>query len=326
MDMYEARQNKNKVSRTLPQTEWKVICQFYKKSNCVSLSHNLLQMQLENNASSDDIESMIEEAIDGSEKRLRQYQFVKNVLTTHNIQHARAYYETCNTILNELNRKLKLLDAHKENKRLKAKKRRIKNKIKMYEEEVKKYSEYIQGIDELKLSHENKDIRNAEMNWVENEEIQSINVRVLSNWHLNGKKWKERNEKSGRDLQKGEFLDIERGWTDYINQGWMQGGYERNVLFRILTSINDLMIREHNDAALSGKWIEYEKWILENCKATLYNESCNSLTFFGQEMVDLARNKYMLIKDSSGRVNAVPYLKFKILSELKTRFNVQNED
>lgn len=318
--MYEARQNKEQNSRTLSLTERKATHQIQKKENSdyVFFLHNLLQMKPNNDdVSSNDIESLIEEAIDESEKRLRQYNTVKYV--RENQQHIKEYYTSCNNILKRLRNEYDLLQKHKESNRLKAKKRRIRNKIQRYEEEVKKYSRFIQGINDFNLSYNHTDFENAEKDWIENDNVQSVNIRVLSNWHSDGKLWKERNENSGRKIQKGEFLNVEKGWTDYINQGWMQRGYERNVLFRILTHINDFMIEEHNNAALSGKWIEYEEWILKNCKNTLFNKSRNCLTFFGQEMVNLARNKYMLMKDSSGRLNAIPYLKFKMLSELKAK-------
>lgn len=170
--------------------------------------------------------------------------------------------------------------------------------------------------------------------WVTDQGIQSVNMRILGNWHRDGSQWVQRNQ--GRNIQEGEYLNAtDQGWTDYINQGWMQGGFDRGAGFRLVTKVPQQVRKMHNKASevasrpegkkpgSPGNWAEYGRNLSQmattRTMSKFKHSSEDRMTYFGQELVDAARNGYRIHTDATGKQSLMPHQKSLMLSELRTK-------
>ncbi|MEM5383961.1 hypothetical protein VSR68_10200 [Paraburkholderia phymatum] len=140
--------------------------------------------------------------------------------------------------------------------------------------------------------------------------------------------WSERNAAGGaenkpRPVRHGEMLDVKDGWTDYINQGWMQGGYDNKAAFRLLTPLGEASVKQHNAAADKGTWNGYEDHLKREGQKIgpsknnfLFKSDVGRPTWYAHELADLAKNGYAIRKDENGRQVAMPKEKANVLNEI----------
>jgi hypothetical protein len=129
---------------------------------------------------------------------------------------------------------------------------------------------------------------------------------------------------SAKRIVRGEYLNLnDDAWTDYINQGWMQKGYERGAMFRLLTSVPQEIVDMHNEAASNGAWEEYETRMTDYSKKnglSFWSSSNQRRTFFAQELVDAARAGYTVQDDNDNQnqkyQTLMPRLKSQLLKEI----------
>jgi hypothetical protein len=165
--------------------------------------------------------------------------------------------------------------------------------------------------------------------------LQDVNVRVLGSGS-DVEEWKNRNinerrhlsrggiDDSAKRIVRGEYLNLnDDAWTDYINQGWMQKGYERGAMFRLLTSVPQEIVDMHNEAASNGAWEEYETRMTDYSKKnglSFWSSSNQRRTFFAQELVDAARAGYTVQDDNDNQnqkyQTLMPRLKSQLLKEI----------
>jgi hypothetical protein len=181
---------------------------------------------------------------------------------------------------------------------------------------------------------EREDERAAAAEWVHGEERQSAPVRTLSDWKADGASWQERNRRAGRKLAPGEVLRTEKGWSDAVNQGWMQGGYDRGAAFRLLTPVPDQVESMHNRYARASKpsAVDYDTrlthWAMNrrDTYRQLWSPGPSGTpladqrkSFFAQELVDAAGSGYVIHRDAADRQVLMPRAKSDLLGEVRAR-------
>lgn len=141
--------------------------------------------------------------------------------------------------------------------------------------------------------------------------------------------WQKRNEEAGRPLKHGEMLDVKRGWSDYVNQGWMQGGYDNNAAFRIHTPLSASSLDKHNDAVKQGTWNGYESHLKAEGKKAgpskdnpLWKSDEQRPTWYAHELTNMAKHGYAIHTDDQGRQVAMPAAKADLLKDIKTNVPV----
>jgi hypothetical protein len=168
---------------------------------------------------------------------------------------------------------------------------------------------------------------------------QDLNVRTLAAWPQGGKQWLARNRGAQRQPVRGEYLDMnEKVWTDYLNQGWMQGGYDRGAAFRLLTDVPPKVEKMHNRHARPGGDTDaYDKKLGKFAKkqwAATKNQNPRQQnpfwhsggedpkaarkSFFAQELGDAAGAGYVIHRDAADRQVLMPRAKSDMLQELRS--------
>ncbi|PPB84012.1 hypothetical protein [Mycetohabitans endofungorum] len=162
--------------------------------------------------------------------------------------------------------------------------------------------------------------------WVASDRRQQVPVRVLG--RLGGdvesgvNNWLDRNRLAGREPTAGEFLNINpfSDWSGSINQGWIQGAFDRGHMFRLLTEVPDYLVDAHNNAAQdpTEENINQYKEILSNEKEKWQHRS----SVFAKELIACARNGYAIHKDVNGRGSVMPGGRHKLLKEILQKATV----
>jgi hypothetical protein len=275
------------------------------------------------------------EATNADEQRLRRYNTVTQVLGQRRaLLSSRA---TRAKHVDELKKQLQQLKDER-TQSLASPTREQKKKLPRLEKRIaKKQSEYhlkhynfnssadfIDRTADLNNEYRRPQVKQAIRNWINSQSVQSVNVRTLGSWINHQKQWLERNRKEGRDPQQGEYLDVQNdAWNDFINQGWMQKGYERGAMFRLLTPVSKAITDMHNKAAApTGKWQTYEDDLIKfakkkNGQNDFWSQSNHRLTFFAQELVDAARAGYVIHHDEHGRKSLMPRQKSALLRQIR---------
>lgn len=135
------------------------------------------------------------------------------------------------------------------------------------------------------------------------------------------KKKARANARSNKVLR-GEYLNVPGDyWTDYINQGWMQGGYDRGATFRLVTDVPRDFARLHNAAVHTGDWERYESQMTDRARRRnlrdFWHTSQERRTFFAQELVDAARAGYVIHRDKYAGQSLMPRVRSQMLEEIR---------
>ncbi|WP_137940130.1 hypothetical protein [Chitinivorax sp. B] len=191
--------------------------------------------------------------------------------------------------------------------------------------------------------------RDAIPNWVKKDDRKDdpaavVNMHSLGNWANDQKPWVERNRADDRqqhrtELPANQSHNIPHGavlnapdeaWTDYLNQGWMQNGVDRGAAFKLESHVPEHIVNQHNQAAHDGNWQQYASQ-LESAAGSAgpsrflkpadhdRNVQSDQLTFFAQELVDLARSGYAVHQGADGKQVAMPKEKAALLDSIRQR-------
>ncbi|WP_338911536.1 hypothetical protein [Mycetohabitans rhizoxinica] len=157
--------------------------------------------------------------------------------------------------------------------------------------------------------------------WVKSDRRQQVPVRVLGRLGgesggdmINGvNNWLNRNRSAGREPTAGEFLNINpfSDWSGSINQGWIQGAFDRGHMFRLLTDVPEHLVAAHNNAAQNPNEenINQYKEILSNAAENWQHRS----SVFAKELIACARNGYAIHEDENGRKSVMPWARHELL-------------
>jgi len=276
----------------------------------------------------------------GSGKRMRNYNEVKYAANhspdvTDALRQSRKQVTGALSQLSPLRDKLAALDSPTFDK---SSVRRIGLAITKLEKQHKtaaddrdKLDTLNQDVQSLKLNWHSQDVSSARKEWGPSGKMHDYNrnpVRVLgAGKDVNA--WKDGNLKGGPEgkpltHQHGEMLDAKVGWADYINQGWMQGGYDSKAAFRLLTPLADKSVKQHNAAVKTNTWNGYENHLRhegEKMGASktnpLFKANEDRPTWYAHELADLAKNGYVIHTDEKGRQVAMPKEKAELLDKIK---------
>jgi len=120
-----------------------------------------------------------------------------------------------------------------------------------------------------------------------------------------------------RRVIKQSMLDIPGGkWTDYLNQGWMQGGYDRGAMFRLVTPLSSKEAGQVNQARNPDALAHQ---LQQSKNRALFHSGEKRMTFYGQELVDAVGAGYGVHQDEQGRQSLMPKTKSAMLSELRSK-------
>jgi hypothetical protein len=186
-----------------------------------------------------------------------------------------------------------------------------------------------QGVQLLKADWNRAAVSKARNEWGPGGAMHQNNLVRLLGAGKDVSAWSERNAAGGpenkpRPLQHGEMLDVKEGWTDYINQGWMQGGYDNQAAFRLLTPLGEASVKQHNASVDKGTWNGYENHLKQEGQKIgpsknnfLFKSDVGRPTWYAHELADLAKNGYAIRQDESGRQVAMPKEKANLLNEIE---------
>ncbi len=163
--------------------------------------------------------------------------------------------------------------------------------------------------------------------WVTSDRRQHVPVRVLG--RLGGENggdrisgvnnWLNRNRSASREPTQGEFLNINpfSDWSGSINQGWIQGAFDRAHMFRLLTDVPDHLVTAHNNATQNPteENINQYKEMLSNAAGNWQHRS----SVFAKELIECARNGYAIHEDVNGRKSVMPWVRHELLGGIRGR-------
>ncbi|MEJ2767952.1 hypothetical protein [Mycetohabitans sp. B46] len=161
--------------------------------------------------------------------------------------------------------------------------------------------------------------------WVTSDRRQHVPVRVLGRLggesrgdRVNGvNNWLERNRTAGREPTAGEFLNINpfSDWSGSINQGWIQGAFDRGHMFRLLTDVPEHLVAAHNNAAQNPteENINQYKELLSDAAENWQHRS----SVFAKELIACARNGYAIHEDVNGSKSVMPWARHELLRSLR---------
>ncbi len=281
--------------------------------------------------SKDSLSDVMTEAFDGSEQRLRSFNNVMAAIDYEPDLRSKsrsytAFHKQSHSQLQQLKSQKEALEQGS-SRRKSTKLKNLLPKIRKQEKithsalvDVNTAQDQLEKIRNLKPELQTPDISSAIDEWVHGEEVQSTPVRTLAGWNSHGQPWLERNRQAGREPEKGEVLNVDNGWTDYVNQGWMQGGYDRGAAFRLLTPVSPEVVGMQRKALKTGDWQAFETDMTAHAKQqddrSLWHQGNQRRTFYGQELVDLTRNNYAIHEDSGGRQVAMPKQRSQLLQQI----------
>jgi hypothetical protein len=162
--------------------------------------------------------------------------------------------------------------------------------------------------------------------WVTSERRQHVPVRVLG--RLGGgnnqdaasgvNNWLRRNNADNRNPVDGEFLNINpfRDWSGSINQGWIQGAFDRGHMFRLLTEVPEHLVNSHNRAAekpTPGNLDDYKSAIRDSIGWG------HRTSVFAKELLECARNGYVIHVAQNSDRSVMPYRKSQLLNDIRKR-------
>lgn len=280
------------------------------------------------------ISEIIHESGDASEQRLRSFKNMQTALAYE--PELRRKGRSYNALHDEANRNLSALmdqkaalsvgSSRRKKTKLKGLEPKIRHQQKVFERTLSDVNETHGQLDLLRqarMEFSLPDVTQAIQDWVHDAGVQSVNVRTLSGWRSHGQPWLQCNRTAGREPQRGEILDVNQGWTDFVNQGWMQGGYDRGAAFRLLTPVSIDVTRMQKAALKTGDWKKFEADMTRHAKTTndqtLWHAGNGRRAFYGQELVDLTRNQYAIHTDQAGGQVAMPKAKSALLTELRAK-------
>lgn len=153
------------------------------------------------------------------------------------------------------------------------------------------------------------------------------------------------------NIPNGAVLNApDEAWTDYLNQGWMQSGVNIGAAFKLETQVPQDLVDAHNHAASSAAELlngparspadlelltAQADQDLANYLQTMTRESgtagpskflkpesdgsnvkSKQMTYFAQELIDLASSGYRIHQDSAGKQVAMPHGKAETLESV----------